>query len=128
MRAKGSPEFFFDSIKSKETLLIIDDNDIDRNILTSLLKDKYNILEASDGKSGLEKLYANLSRISVVLLDLYMPVMSGYDVLHEMESNCSLSSIPVMMLTSSSSDEDQITAFRKGAADFVSKPYNPLII
>jgi len=128
MRAKGSPEFFFDSIKSKETLLIIDDSDIDRNILTSLLKDKYNILEASDGKSGLEKLYANLSRISVVLLDLYMPAMSGYDVLHEMESNSSLSSIPVMMLTSSSSDEDQITAFRKGAADFVSKPYNPLII
>lgn len=128
MRAKGSPEFFFDSIKSKETLLIIDDNDIDRNILTSLLKDKYNILEASDGKSGLEKLYANLTKVSVVLLDLHMPVMNGYDVLHEMESDSNLSSIPVMMLTSSSSDEDQITAFRKGAADFVSKPYNPLII
>ena len=128
MRLKGSQEFFFDSIKSKDTLLIIDDNDIDRGILSSLLKEKYKVLEAKDGKSGLEKLYENLSKISVVLLDLHMPVMNGYDVLHEMESNSNLSSIPVMMLTSSSSDEDQITAFRKGASDFVSKPYNPLII
>ena len=128
MRLKVSQEFFFDSIKSKDTLLIIDDNDIDRGILSSLLKEKYNVLEAKDGKSGLEKLYANLTKVSVVLLDLHMPVMNGYDVLHEMESNSNLSAIPVMMLTSSSSDEDQITAFRKGAADFVSKPYNPLII
>ncbi|MBR0476223.1 MAG: EAL domain-containing protein [Treponema sp.] len=128
MRLKVSQEFFFDSIKSKDTLLIIDDNDIDRGILSSLLKEKYNILEAKDGKSGLEKLYANLTKVSVVLLDLHMPVMNGYDVLLEMESDSNLSSIPVMMLTSSSSDEDQITAFRKGAADFVSKPYNPLII
>lgn len=128
MRIKGKPEFFYNSSKSKDTLLIIDDNDIDRNILTSLLKEKYNILEAQDGKSGLEKLFANFSKISVVLLDLYMPTMTGYDVLNEMETNGNLSSIPVMMLTSSSSDEDQIKAFRKGAADFVSKPYNPLII
>ena len=128
MRIKGKPEFFYNSTKSKDTLLIIDDNDIDRNILASLLKEKYNILEAQDGKSGLEKLFANFSKISVVLLDLYMPTMTGYDVLNEMETNGNLSSIPVMMLTSSSSDEDQIKAFRKGAADFVSKPYNPLII
>jgi len=128
MRLKSSPEFFFDSIKSKDTLLIIDDNDIDRGLLTSLLKEKYNVLEATNGKTGLEMLYANLSKISVILLDLYMPVMTGYDVLHEMESNSNLSSIPVMMLTSSSSDDDQIKAFKKGASDFVSKPYNPLII
>ncbi|MBQ1592212.1 MAG: response regulator, partial [Treponema sp.] len=108
MRIKGKPEFFYNSSKSKDTLLIIDDNDIDRNILTSLLKEKYNILEAKDGKSGLEKLFANFSKISVVLLDLYMPTMTGYDVLHEMETNGNLSSIPVMMLTSSSSDDDQI--------------------
>ena len=128
MRKKLTPEFLFNSSKSDETLLIIDDNAIDRSVLVSLLKDRFNILEAQDGKSGLAMLYANRSKISVVLLDLYMPSMSGYEVLHEMESNTSLSSIPVMMLTSSSSDEEQIKAFRKGVADFVSKPYNPDII
>lgn len=124
----ASPLEVLEFSHTKDTVLIIEDDEINRGILGALLQDKFNLLEAENGKVGLDVLSANYKKISVILLDILMPVMNGYDFLQRMSQDRRFKLIPVIILTANNADQDQIRALKFGASDFISKPYNPNII
>ena len=81
-------------------VLIVDDEQINREILGMTLSGSYEVLYASDGEEAIEKIKAFSDILSLVLLDILMPKMDGYQVLEEMQADPSLSKIPVIVLTS----------------------------
>lgn len=112
----------------KKTMLIVDDNKINRQILSKLFKDTYEIIETEDGLSALKAVEKHHNDIEIILLDLFMPGMSGLDFLRVRQNLDYLKDIPVVVITSSDSVEDQMEAFNLGANDYVSKPFVPKII
>ncbi len=109
---------------TRRKLLIVDDNAANRMILRGMFKDEYDIAEAENGKIALDILYAAPDDISVVLLDIIMPVMDGYEMLKAMREDANLSAIPVIITTGSTDERTEIKALTLGANDFVGKPYN----
>ncbi len=114
--------------QKKRGILIVEDNDINREMLKSILEDKYEITEAADGLIGLEKLKEGYRDLSLVLLDVQMPNMNGYEFLEHQRKDELLSSVPVIVTTGSTISEDEEKCLALGASDFVTKPYNPRII
>ncbi|MBQ7558453.1 MAG: EAL domain-containing protein [Lachnospiraceae bacterium] len=106
----------------KRTVLVVDDEEINRVILGGILEDHYNVLFAENGEQALEIMEAQGPLISLVLLDLMMPVMDGFEVIELMRVNVILKEIPIIVLTSEESAE--IESLQKGAADFIKKPYD----
>ncbi len=112
----------------KRTVLIVDDEKVNRRILGKLLENEYNIMEATDGQEALKILAANTELVSAVLLDIVMPVMDGYAVLQAMNADLELSKIPVIVSSHKSGDEAEVKALSLGAQDFIAKPYKAEII
>ena len=108
----------------KKTILVVDDEEINREILTMMLENEFDIIEASDGK---EDILLNRDEIiDLVLLDVFMPY-DGREVLKERQNNPKLKSIPFIVCTSDKNIEAE--CFKLGVNDFVKKPYeNPEII
>lgn len=111
-----------------ETMLIVDDSDINRAILTELFQANYTIIEATSGEEALEILDACKSNINIVLLDIFMQGINGIEVLSKLRKKEYFSDIPVVMITSSDCAEDQIDAFSVGADDYINKPFIPEIV
>lgn len=109
-------------------LLIIDDNTINRSILTKILSSEYDIIEAENGLDGLEVLGKTYKEVSAVILDIKMPVMDGFEFLEQKSKNHDYDTIPVIITTDSDESENEIKALNYGAWDFISKPYKPEII
>ena len=109
-------------------ILVVEDLEINRGILCQILSDTYEVLEAENGQRALEVLRQYGEEVSLILLDINMPVMDGYTFLSIMKSEPSISSIPVIVTTQSDSEADEVTALSHGAADFVAKPYRPQIL
>lgn len=105
----------------RKHLLIADDLESNREILGDLLEDDYDILYASDGIETLEMLRSHKDQIALLLLDLYMPNMTGREVLTEMQVDEDLMSIPVIVLTVDADAE--LDCLQIGAMDFIPKPY-----
>lgn len=112
----------------KQQILIVDDNEINREMLGAILADDYTILKAENGREALDILESNKENISLILLDVMMPVMDGYSFLDIVKTDPVLSLIPIIVATQSDSEESEINALEHGATDFVSKPYHPQII
>ncbi len=106
----------------EQTVLIVDDEDINRKMMANILAYEYKIIYASDGKEAMEKIHKYGHRLSLVLLDLFMPNMSGFDVLRQMNKERLIAEIPVIVLTSDKTSE--IESLHLGAADFLTKPYD----
>ncbi len=104
------------------TILVVDDEAVNREMLGAILAEDYKIIYASNGTEALEIIKKQGNLISLVLLDLLMPGLSGFDVLEAMKSKGLLSKIPVIVLTSEKSAE--IKSLQLGAADFLTKPYD----
>ena len=111
----------FHSANGKRTILVADDEQINRAILGAILENDFEVLYAENGKEALDILEENREIISVVLLDLMMPVMSGMDLLRHLKEEPELQRIPVIVLTSDQTAE--IECLSLGAIDFISKPY-----
>lgn len=109
---------------SKRTVLVIEDDSINRIILSSVLGNEYEILTAENGKEGYEILSSNYRNISLIILDIYMPVMDGFEFLKKVSKDDLLSSVPVIVATSSDKQEDEVKCLKLGASDFIIKPYN----
>ena len=110
----------------KKTVLIVDDESINRDILSAILSDTFNVLEASDGKEALDLLLKDDQKINLVLLDVFMPY-DGREVLKIRQNNPTLKKIPFIVCTSDKNIEEE--CFHLGVNDFVKKPYeNPDII
>ena len=106
----------------ERTILIVDDEAINREILGTIIQSEYKVIYSENGKEALEKIHSMGTAISLVLLDLLMPVMDGNEVLKAMNEEGIITDIPVIVLTSEKSSE--IESLKSGAADFLTKPYD----
>ncbi len=113
---------------AKPLLLIVDDSLMNREILSEMLKGDYDIIEAEDGRGGIEQLEKHGSEISLVLLDIVMPGSSGFDVLSSMMRRGWIEDIPVIMISSEDSDEVVLRAYELGASDYISRPFDARIV
>ncbi|MBQ9032200.1 MAG: EAL domain-containing protein [Parasporobacterium sp.] len=111
----------FHSANGKRRILIVDDEAINREILGMYLQDDYEILYAGDGNEAMTLIRENRDTLSLMLLDILMPVMSGMEVLKALKDDPELSKIPVIILTAD--QEAEVECLSLGAADFIPKPY-----
>ena len=110
-------------MKTKSTILIVDDIDTNIDILLELLGEKYDVLVAVDGKTALD--IASKEKIDLILLDIMMPEMDGYEVCERLKSSEETHNIPVLFITAKT-DEDSIEkAYDIGGSDYITKPFKP---
>lgn len=112
----------------RKRVLIVEDNDINREMLADILDVNYRVLQAENGQVALDILAEQKNHISLILLDVQMPVMDGYTFLDRIKADKEYSMIPVIVMTQSNSEEDELAALDHGATDFLPKPYRPQII
>ena len=92
-------------VQQKRTILIVDDQEIDRMILTDFLKNDYELLMANNGREALDVLEEKGETLSAVLLDIVMPVMDGFEVLREMNDSGLLARVPVLVTSQKEGNE-----------------------
>ena len=109
-------------IDRPQVVLVVDDQEINRDALGVTLEDYYEVIYAENGKEALELMNEHFDELSIVLLDLMMPVMNGYEVLERVKDDEQLKRIPIIVLTSEKSAE--LKALQLGAADFIPKPFD----
>ena len=108
------------------TVLIVDDNPVNRTVLANILKGEYETLQAADGAEALEVIRQQMSALSAILLDLIMPGMDGYAFLEALGREFPRAGIPVIVVTGDTGAE--VRALDLGATDFLGKPYRPRVI
>lgn len=111
-----------------DKILVVDDSLINRSLLCDLLKDEYEIEEAENGKDALMILEKRYKEFSLVILDIVMPGISGYDVLAEMKNKGMLSAIPVIVMSGDSSEDVEKNSLALQATDFIRKPFESIIV
>ena len=109
-------------------LLIVDDSEMNREILKEILGKEYRILEACDGNEALEMLEQYGTEISLVLLDIIMPKMDGFEVLAYMNRDKWIEDIPVIMISSEGSESYIRRAYELGASDYISRPFDAKVV
>ena len=112
----------------QKQILVVEDNELNRGILSEILSGDYQVLEAENGQQGLDILRQHKGSIALILLDVMMPVMDGYAFLDWIRDDPELSLIPVIVMTQSDSESDEVAALTHGATDFVPKPYRSQVI
>ena len=115
-------------LQEKSKILLVDDSKMNRMMLTEILGDSYHILEAENGRECLEKLQAEAGNIALVLLDINMPVMDGFEVLKAMNANHTIEDTPVIMISSEDSDAAIRRSYELGASDYVNRPFDARIV
>ena len=106
----------------KRLVLIVDDEHMNRRLLGKIIEEKYDVIYAENGQEALEQIKKRSKVLSMILLDLIMPVMDGYELLSILSDDPELSKIPVIVLTSERTAE--VKSLQLGAADFIPKPYD----
>jgi len=107
-------------------ILIVDDEKMNIIALAHFLKPYYEILVAADGASGIEAADKHLP--DIILLDIIMPEINGFDVIIRLKENETTRNIPVIFITGLNSTEDEDKGMELGAADYISKPFNKSIV
>ena len=107
----------------RDTVLIVDDQSVNRQMLAEILKNDYKILEAADGLEALDVLSGHADEIAVLLLDIVMPKMSGSDVLVQLENKKMTDIFPIIVCSGEGSLDVVEKCFGYGIADFIRKPY-----
>lgn len=110
----------------KLKILVVDDESRMRKLVNDFLSRKnYEVIEAGDGEEAIDKFYADKD-ISLVILDVMMPKMDGWEVCREIRKNNS--KVPIIMLTAKSGERDELQGFDCGADEYISKPFSPKIL
>ena len=128
IEGRNSAQEFMMRDKTKLTILIVDDSEMNRCILSEMLSEDYDILEATNGEEAIKLLRRYETRISLVLLDLVMPVMDGFGVLSYMNEHNWIEDIPVIMISGEDSISYVRRAFDLGVADYIKKPFDAQIV
>lgn len=114
--------------KNKQKVLIVDDSEFNREMLTEILQEDYEIVEADSGEEALNMLDKYGLGISLVLLDIIMPGMDGFEVLKYMTEEHWLSDVPVIMISSEDSDNYIRRAYEMGVSDYIRRPFDARIV
>ncbi len=109
-------------MQNKNTILVVDDQSINIDFIVTNFKDKYNIKVASNGEMALKVL--DKFKIDLVLLDIQMPIMDGYETIKEIKKQDRFKDLPVIFLTAKTDSGSLIKGFELGAKDYVRKPFN----
>ena len=112
----------------KEKVLIVDDMETNRTTLEAILSDDYEILQAENGAAAIDILYNASELPSIVLLDIMMPEMDGFEVLNLIKSNTHTVGIPVVFITAADIKSTETRGLKAGAVDYISKPFNPDVV
>ena len=112
----------------RDTLLIVDDEEVNRAILRAQFESQYDFMEAENGEQAMMLIRQYRDCLAGILLDLVMPVKNGYEVLKEMTQCGLMTNIPVIVITSDESTENEVRAFDMGAADIIIKPFEPHVV
>lgn len=112
----------------KQKILVVDDSEMNREILIAMLGDDFDIIVAENGMECMELLKQYGKEISVVLLDIVMPLMDGFEVLTHMNRNRWIEDIPVIMISSEGSDAYIRRAFQLGVSDYISRPFDNRVV
>lgn len=111
----------------KEQILIVDDEEVNRVILKEIFRNKYDVLEAPNGQEAINHIQNN-DNIVLILLDIVMPVLTGFGVLEYMKANDLIDRIPVILITSESVQDTDDQAYAYGVADVMHKPFYPHVV
>ena len=114
--------------KERQQILIVDDSQINCEILAEILKDEYRILEAANGEECIDLLKQYGTGIALLLLDINMPVMDGFEVLALMNRKHWIEDIPVIMISSEDSASYVRRAYEMGASDYISRPFDVQVV
>lgn len=114
--------------EDKPDILIVEDNDMNRLLLSRILESAYTVHTAENGRQALDEIERLGAQLSIVLLDIIMPVMNGFDVLEAMNAGNITDDIPVIMISSNDDAETVRKAFSLGVSDFIGKPYNAGVV
>ncbi len=117
-----------EQMPKRELVLIVDDSELNREILSNILKNEYDLIEAKSGEEAVAQIEKYRSELSVVLLDLIMPGMSGFDVLDYMNAHDLMSHIPVITITGDESSESMRASYEKGVTDHITRPFDARIV
>lgn len=112
----------------KPSVLIVDDSEMNRAILSEMLKDEYCILEADSGRAALDMVDRYGDELSLVLLDIAMPGMNGFEVLGDLSRRSIIDNLPVIMISSEDSDDVVLRAYELGASDYVNRPFDSRVV
>ena len=112
----------------RQTILIADDSEMNRSILTDMLGDEYEIMEADNGVEAVSILQKYGNAISLLLLDIVMPQMDGFGVLTVMNQHRWIEDIPVIVISSESASTHVERAYELGVTEFISRPFDALIL
>ncbi|GAB3996804.1 hypothetical protein GCM10028807_40320 [Spirosoma daeguense] len=108
---------------TKPTILVVEDNTDLQGYINLILSEKYRVVTAENGKAALEYLRAEKTEVSLILSDLMMPVMDGYQLLEQLKSEDATRHIPIIMLTARADVQDKLRALRIGVDDYLLKPF-----
>lgn len=125
---KSGVSYNTDDTDGKPLVLIVDDSSFNRDLLRTMLEKNFSILEAGNGDAALSLINTYGAHISIVLLDILMPGLSGFDVLAEMNLKHFIDDIPVVVITVDDSDENIRRAFDYGAADYICRPFDAKVV
>jgi len=117
----------------KDTILIVDDVEINRIILREILIDEYDITEAANGREALNTLFSENNKPvdslpTAILLDVMMPELNGFEVLEVVKREEATKNIPVLFITAADSEETESKGLMAGAADYITKPFNQAVV
>lgn len=112
----------------KPLVLIVDDSDMNRAILNEMLKDEYCILEADNGRTALDMVDRYGDELSLVLLDIVMPGISGFEVLADLSRRSGIDNLPFIMISSEDSDDMVLRAYELGASDYINRPFDSRVV
>ena len=112
----------------KPLVLIVDDSGMNRAILNEMLKDEYCILEADNGRAALDMVDRYGDELSLVLLDIVMPGISGFEVLADLSRRSGTDNLPVIMISSEDSDDMVLRAYELGASDYINRPFDSRVV
>ena len=116
------------ALKRKKKILIADDSELNREILAEILGEEYDIVEAENGAMAMAELQRDNAEIAMILLDYVMPEMDGFEVLRAMNRKHWIEEIPVIMISAESSRTYMEQAYELGVTDFITRPFEPLVI
>lgn len=115
-------------MSNKPIVLVVDDVELNRAFLYDMLESDYTVLEAENGKVAIELMQQHQLQIDVIMLDVVMPVMDGFEVLAYMNKKGWIENIPVIMISAETSADNINNGYELGVVDYISRPFDSNII